>query len=264
MLFEPAVWPCSGPILPLAGSVTESLVGGTRKPSVPTLPPWPKQLASNHTEAHLRLLFTHGHTCMHKHAKIACQQINSTFAAQGLKVYKVFRLSYSPLHYVFTTIPCGALPYRICYGALTATPQPGWPDLLSYSMSCRTCQKGFCIGVSWKDKACSPLSSVAFSKHQPASLSLTPLCTPLAPCVSFPVLCFCVPMSYQTNIKKSHAINILLVCVPSDTYTHKSHTHTPEARTWESGWERPWWGDHMSRRCISVGSPSALCQTTIT
>lgn len=48
-------------------------------------------------------------------------------------------------------------------------PQPGWPDLLSYFMSCRTCQKGFCIGVSWKDKASSPLSSVASVKRQLAS-----------------------------------------------------------------------------------------------
>lgn len=53
-------------------------------------------------------------------------------------------------------------------------------------MSCRMCQNGFCIGVSWKDKACSPLSSVAFSKHQPPSLSLSPLCPPL-PSLS---LCF--------------------------------------------------------------------------
>lgn len=57
----------------------------------------------------------------------------------------------------------------ICSGEVNVTPRLSWPDLLSYSVSCRMCQKRFCIGVCCKDKAWSPLSSVAFSKHQPAS-----------------------------------------------------------------------------------------------
>lgn len=115
--------------------------------------------------------------------------------------------------------------------AVTSTPQPGWPDLLSYSTSCRTCQKGFCIGVSWKDKACSLLSSVAFSKRQPASLSLSPPSAPPPPLVPVFLFQFSVPMNYQTNVK-IHTINILFcVCIPSDTYAQKHRPPHPPTHT---------------------------------
>lgn len=122
----------------------------------------------------------------------------------------------------------------ICSGEVTATPKPSWPDLLSYSVSCRMCQKRFCIGVSCKDKAWSPLSSVAFSKHQPASFSPSP---PNAPPSPYPYFFSIIVSSLLNKLTNTETltINILSVCIPSDIF---AHTHT-EARTWESGLERP-------------------------
>lgn len=128
-------------------------------------------------------------------------------------------------------------------------------------MSCRTCQKGFCIGVSWKDKACSPLSSVASSKHQPAP---PPPTAPSLPVFPFP-FSFSVPMTYQTNIiLKTLFANILLLCISLLTHTHTKRTHAQKLGHEKVAERGRNGGDHMSRRCISVGSPSALCQTTIT
>ncbi len=211
--------------------------------------------------------------CIHRHTQRAVYFLNLHFSANikhFCDICKLFKLCSSYLCYEFIKLAWASCLYHIHYGAVIATPQPGWPDLLSYSTSCRTCQKGFCIGVSWKDKACSPLSSVAFSKHQPASLSPPP--PPLNSLCFFSSSLFLCSNELANKYIKKHAINILLVFYPL-WHTQKPHTHTHTHKNTHTeakpGHEKvagrvPVGGDHMSRRCISVGSPSALCQTTIT
>lgn len=130
-------------------------------------------------------------------------------------------------------------------------------------MSCRTCQKGFCIGVSWKDKACSPLSSVAFSKHQPASLSSTPVShthtpVPLNPSVSSLLFPFSdeLPMKYKNAHYKYSSSRYVQLCV----YTHKRTVmhRSQDMGKWLGEALKGGGGPYVQTLYISRLTPSAL------
>lgn len=106
----------------------------------------------------------------------------------------------------------------------------------------RLCQKGFCIGVSWKDKAWSCLSFVTFSKHQPA-FSI-PLPENLNLFVSFIVFHFPFPIIYQTK-KIKHKIW-------TSHLEHRSHN----MRKWLQ--EALMVGPYVQALYISQLTPSAL------
>lgn len=132
-----------GPFSPSPAQLPIALLEGHGRRRSPNSHPDPLLSSSNHSRGfHLRHLSLCAQTCI---------GISNLFSGKDLG---------SGLSTMWRTVRVASVGVH---------PQPGWPDLLSYSMSCRTCQKGFCIGVSWKDKASSPLSSVASVKRQLAS-----------------------------------------------------------------------------------------------
>lgn len=122
-------------------------------------------------------------------------------------------------------------------------------------------RKDSVLGSAGKTKpaALSPLS-LPVSINQPPP----PPTAPSLPVFPFP-FSFSVPMTYQTNIiLKTLFANVLLLCISLLTHTHTKRTHAQKLGHEKVAERGRNGGDHMSRRCISVGSPSALCQTTIT
>lgn len=124
-------------------------------------------------------------------------------------------------------------------------------------------RKDSVLGSAGKTKpaALSPLSLPVSINWQPPPHTHT---APSLPVFIF-LFSFSVPVTYQTNIMlKTLFANVLQLCMSPLTHTHTKRTHAQKLGYEKVAERGRNGGDHMSRRCISVGSPSALCQTTIT
>lgn len=128
-------------------------------------------------------------------------------------------------------------------------------------------RKDSVLGSAGKTKpaALSPLSlSVSINQPlSPAPPSHTHTPVPLNPSVSSLLFPFSdeLPMKYKNAHYKYSSSRYVQLCV----YTHKRTVmHRSQDMGKWLGEALKGGGDHMSRRCISVGSPPVLCQTTIT